>query len=65
MTPLSTSNGSPLALSPQELAVIDTLRTTPYGSVEVVLHQSKIVQVVKTEKVRLEDPPPAGPPARR
>lgn len=45
------------ALSAQEQAVLDAIRATPYGSVEVVLHQSRIVQVVKTEKVKLE----AGP----
>lgn len=45
------------ALSPQEQAVLETLRATPYGTVEVVLHQSRIVQVVKTEKVKLDSEP--------
>ena len=44
-------------ISPQELAVLETLRGTPYGSVDVVLHQSRIVQVVKTEKVKLDSDP--------
>lgn len=49
-------------ISPQEQAVLETLRATPYGSVEVVLHQSRIVQVVKTEKVKLDsDPAPVAP----
>ena len=46
------------ALSAQELAVLETIRATPFGTVEVVLHQSRIVQVVKTEKVKLESDPP-------
>ena len=41
-------------LSENERAVLEAIRTTPYGSVEVVVHQSRIVQVVKTEKVKLE-----------
>lgn len=44
----------PAALSPHEQAVLAAIRATPYGTVEVVVHQSKIVQVVKTEKVRLD-----------
>jgi len=45
------------ALSAQEQAVLETIRATAYGTVEVVLHQSRIVQVVKTEKVKLESDP--------
>lgn len=44
----------PVALSPHEQAVLAAIRATPYGTVEVVVHQLKIVQVVKTEKVRLD-----------
>ena len=47
-------------LSEEELAVLRAIRGTSYGAVEVVLHQSRIVQVVKTEKIRLE-PHPASP----
>jgi hypothetical protein len=36
-----------------ELAVLDAIRATPYGSVEVVLHQSRIVQV-RTQKLKLD-----------
>jgi hypothetical protein len=42
------------ALTAQERAVLETIRATPFGTVEVVLHQSRIVQVVRTEKVKLE-----------
>ena len=47
-------------LSAEELAVLRAIRDTSYGAVEVVLHQSRIVQVVKTEKLRLE-PHPSSP----
>ncbi|MFT3807486.1 DUF2292 domain-containing protein [Arenimonas sp.] len=45
---------SSVRLNAHELAVLDAIRATPFGTIEVVLHQSRIVQVVKTEKVRLE-----------
>ena len=45
-------------LTAQEQAVLEAIRATPYGSVEVVLHQSRIVQVVRTEKMKLESDPP-------
>lgn len=51
---------SPQALSAHELAVLAAIRDTPYGAVEVVLHQSRIVQIVRTEKVKLEDGTPTG-----
>jgi hypothetical protein len=61
---MKTSNVIPLRtteeLSAEELAVLRAIRDTSYGAVEVVLHQSRIVQVVKTEKLRLE-PHPASP----
>ena len=40
-------------LIPEERAVIEALRELPYGAVEVVVHQSRIVQITKTEKVRV------------
>jgi hypothetical protein len=39
-----------------EQAILDAIRATPYGSVEVVLHQARIVQVVRTQKLRLDAP---------
>ena len=41
----------------QEQAILDAIRATPFGSVEVVLHQSRIVQVVRTQKLRLDPSP--------
>ena len=47
-------------LTAEERQVLRAIRDTQYGAVEVVVHQSRIVQVVKTEKLRLE-PHPASP----
>jgi len=58
--PLTPANGNLPAISAQEQAVLDAVRATPYGSVEVVLHQSRIVQVVRTERMKL-DPEPGTP----
>ena len=41
-------------LSAEEWAVVRAIRDTAYGAIEVVLHQARIVQIVKTEKLRLE-----------
>jgi len=51
---------APEELSAEERAVLRAIRDTGYGAVEVVLHQQRIVQIIKTEKVRLE-PHPASP----
>ena len=45
---------APLPLRADERAVIDAIRELPFGAVEVVVHQSRIVQIVKTEKLRVE-----------
>ena len=47
-------------ITEEELAVLRAIRDTSYGAVEVVLHHARIVQIVKTEKLRLE-PHPASP----
>lgn len=41
-------------LTREERAVIQAIRGTSYGAVEVVVHQTRIVQILKTEKVCLE-----------
>jgi hypothetical protein len=38
-----------------EREILDAVRTIRYGSVEVVIHDSKVVQVVRTEKVRFDN----------
>jgi hypothetical protein len=41
-------------LSAEEQAVLRAIRDTSYGAVEVVVHQARIVQIVKTERLRLD-----------
>ena len=41
-------------LSREEAAVLSAIRDTAFGAVEVVLHQARIVQVVRTERVRFD-----------
>lgn len=41
-------------LTLEERAVLDAIRETHFGAVEVVLHQSRIVQVVRTERQRFD-----------
>jgi hypothetical protein len=45
------------ALDPElEREILDAVRGIRYGSVEVVVHDAKVVQVVRTEKVRIDSP---------
>jgi hypothetical protein len=37
-----------------ERAILDAVRSVRYGSVEVVIHDSRVVQVTRTEKIRLD-----------
>src|SRR5215831_4649483 len=46
---------------PVEREILEAVRGIKYGSVEVVIHDSRVVQVVRTERVRLEAA--AGNPA--
>lgn len=45
----------PSPLSEAEQAVIDALRGMAYGQVEVVVHSSRIVQITRSQKLRLGD----------
>lgn len=42
------------ALAPEERAVLEAIRALRFGSVEVVVHQSRIVQLVRSEKQRFD-----------
>jgi hypothetical protein len=42
------------ALGPEERAVIAAIRETRFGAVEIVVHQSRIVQLMRSEKVRFD-----------
>lgn len=48
------ADATPNGLTAEERAVLLAIRSTPFGAIEVVLHQSRIVQIVRTEKVRVE-----------
>ena len=43
-------------LSDSEFAVLTALREIGYGQVEVVVHASQIVQITRSERVRVEEP---------
>ncbi len=47
---------APVALSDAERTVIDTLRGIAHGHVEITLHGARIVQVTRTEKLRIDPP---------
>jgi hypothetical protein len=40
-------------LAEHELAVLRAIRDTAFGTVEVTVHQSRIVQITRSEKLRL------------
>lgn len=44
-------------LAPEERAVIAAIRETRFGAVEVVVHQSRVLQLVRSEKQRFEPSP--------
>jgi hypothetical protein len=37
-----------------EQEILDAVRAIRFGSVEIVIHDSKVVQVIRTEKVRFD-----------
>lgn len=42
-------------ISEAERAVLDAVRDLAYGQVEVVVHSSRIVQITRSQKLRLND----------
>jgi hypothetical protein len=52
--PAEAGHATYLPLRSDERAVIEAIRELPFGAVEVVVHQSRIVQIVKTEKLRVD-----------
>ena len=44
-----------LSLQPWERRVLSALRGLRFGSIEVVVHDGRIVQIERREKVRLEE----------
>lgn len=41
-------------LTESEQAVLDAIRDLHYGSVEVVVHSDRIVQITRSQKVRVD-----------
>jgi hypothetical protein len=58
-TTMSTETAMP------EREILDAVRSIRYGSVEVVIHDSRVVQVTRTEKIRLEPNSRSAPQADR
>ena len=56
--PVASTQRDLVSLTNEERAVLDAIRGTSFGAVEVVVHQSRIVQIVKTEKVRVDGATP-------
>ena len=50
------SQGAPaqLGIPEAEAEVLRAIRDTRFGTVEIVVHQSRIVQITRSEKVRFE-----------
>ena len=44
----------PVRLSDSERAVLAALREIAYGQIEVVVHSSRIVQITRSQRIRVE-----------
>ena len=47
-------------LSPIEQQVLQAIRGLRYGTVEITVHDSRVVQIERREKVRVQEPPLPG-----
>ena len=54
MQPSDTSQLKPATSSAHEAEILAALRGLRYGSIVVTIHDSKVVQIEKNEKVRLQ-----------
>lgn len=54
VVPINTEQTLP-PLTDEEQAVIETLRGLQFGTIEIVVHQSRIMQVVRSERMRFAD----------
>lgn len=50
-----TSGSRVYSLNEAEIAVLEALRAMNYGSLEITVHNSKIVQVERTERMRFTE----------
>ncbi len=65
ITPLEVKDTTPGEPQPGEKRVLAALRGLRFGSVEVVVHDGRIVQIERREKVRLEDADRRSPGDRK
>jgi len=56
------TSGGPAASSDVDRRILEAVRSLDYGSVEIVVHDSQVVQIERREKVRLDKQPlaPSG-----
>jgi len=48
------TDGEPAATTDVDRRILEAVRSLDYGSVEVVVHDSQVVQIERREKVRLD-----------
>ena len=53
-----------LALNEADLRILRAVRDVAYGSVEITIHNRRVVQVERREKIRLPDDSEGHPHAR-
>lgn len=53
--PPAPAHGDAPPLSAAERAVLEAVRHLAYGQVEVVVHGSRIVQITRSQKLRLDE----------
>jgi len=53
--PAAVADAQPLR--EHELAVLRAIRETGFGTIEVTVHQSRIVQITRSEKLRFDSTP--------
>jgi hypothetical protein len=55
------TRSDPAASSDADRRILEAVRSLEYGSVEVVVHDSQVVQIERREKVRLDKQPLVPP----
>jgi hypothetical protein len=55
------TRSDPAASSDADRRILEAVRSLDYGSVEIVVHDSQVVQIERREKVRLDKQPLAPP----
>ncbi|MFM2090998.1 MAG: putative small protein [Planctomycetota bacterium] len=47
----------PAGVSPAELDILRTIRSLRFGAVEIQVHDGRVVQIERRERVRIDDRP--------